>query len=79
MAYVIKDVEGNFISPKATERGWYYLTYSGDTTGFTYYKNKQTMLYKLNELNKLGNNFHWEYVNLKLIPIGKRINNILKK
>jgi hypothetical protein len=31
MAYVIKDVEGNFISPKATERGWYYLTYSGDT------------------------------------------------
>ena len=73
MVYVIKDVTGSFISPKATKRGWYYLKYSGIADGFTCYKNKQIMLHKLNHLNNLGNNFNWEYVNLKLIPKGKRI------
>jgi hypothetical protein len=79
MIYVIRDQNGNFISPKQLKRGWYYTTYTGDCTGFTYYSNRDTAEFEVNELNKLNNNqFSLEYIDFKSIPSGKRINNTKK-
>lgn len=75
-SYVIKDKEGNFIAPKQTENGWHYLTYSGRTTGFTFYNEKGLLTAKqeLKALNDLGNNFHLESVkDINSISKGKLI------
>lgn len=72
--YTIRNQDGNYISPKQTKNGWYFLIYSGRTTGFTFYneQSKFIALNELNELNKFGNNFFLDSVdNIKIIPKGK--------
>lgn len=76
MVYVIMDVAGNYISPRETALGWYYLTYTGDTTGLMFYTNKHTALEELDALRDLDNNFILKYIDFKSIPVGQRIPNI---
>ena len=73
---VIRDAEGNYISARETELGWFYLTYTGDCTGFTYYTSKKTAEHELDMLNSLGNNLCLKYIDTAAIPQGKRIENI---
>ncbi len=74
MVYIIKDKEGsyitpgNFISPTRTEQGWHYQKIaSKNTTGFTFYSNKNTAEKELKYLKKLGYEFYMEYISLKLL------------
>jgi hypothetical protein len=73
--YVIRDREGNYISPKQTKKGWYFLIYSGRTTGFTFYNEngKLTVKQELKALNDLGNNFYLDSVEFDSIPKGELI------
>jgi len=81
MIYVIRDEEGNFICAREIKKGYYYTTYTGITTGFTYYtgdvgkKTAEEKLKKLNEQFKC--NFILDYIDLQDIPDGIRIENII--
>lgn len=71
--YVIRDRGGNYISPRHTKRGWFFVTYTGDTTGFTFYSNIEAAQGEVKILNNLGNDFYLEQVDFKSIPKGRRV------
>lgn len=82
MFTVIKDAAGNYVSGNrtftTTGREWLYCCYTGKTTGFTFYSNRETLISKLKKLQELNDNydfgkeFHTEYIDIKKIPQGKR-------
>jgi hypothetical protein len=62
--WVIKNQDGYYVNAK------FRALFSGITTGFTGYANKETMQ---KDLGRLGEGYHSEYINLKNIPKGKRV------
>ena len=73
MVYVIKDEDGNYVSPRKKDRKYYFVLFSGIVSGFSFYINADIANSKINKFNGLGNNFRLEYVDLKSIPRGKRV------
>ena len=74
--WIIKDVNGNFISHREMEGDKYYIAYSGIADGFSFYNinRKDTAEQKLYQLiNKYGDIFFIDKINLNIIPKGKRI------
>jgi len=71
--YVIKDKDGNYISPRRTKNDWFFVAYTGDVTGFTFYSNIDTAQEEVKILNNLGNDFYLEQVDFKSIPKGRRV------
>ncbi len=76
--YVIRDGKGNYISPRKssieTEESWFFVAYTGSTTGFTFYTNIDTAKDRLNKLYDWGHNdLYLDYIDLKSIPKGRRI------
>lgn len=71
--YVIKDENGNYVSPRENRKKWYFVLFSGITSGFTFYSNVDTAKKEMGKLNSLGHGFSLEYVEFKSIPNGKCI------
>lgn len=72
--YVIKDGEGNYISPReADDNDWHYAKYSGDATGFVLYNNIKTAEKEKDILNNQGAKFFVIQVVFNTIPKGLRI------
>lgn len=68
MVWVIKKGE-YFVNPK------FRALFSGITSGFTGYTNEQTML---KDLEILGADYYSEFINLRDIPDGKRIYDMVR-
>jgi hypothetical protein len=64
MVYVIKNENGYYVNPK------FGALFSGITSGFIFYNNKDIIK---QDLKKLNDKHYSEYINLKDIPRGKRI------
>lgn len=62
--WVIKNKDGYYVNPD------FKALFTGITTGFTGYINKETMK---KDLEMLGERYHAEYINLKDIPKGERV------
>jgi hypothetical protein len=71
--YVIRDGEGNYISPRQTKKGWYYVAFTGIVTGFTFYASVEVAQKEMDALNGLGDNFYLDIIDLNSIPRGKRV------
>lgn len=82
--WMIKDSEGNFVTTNRcftlTDEGWLYHSYTGQTTGFIFYSNKDTaekelrQLQKLNDKYRFGREFYLEYIeDLKAIGMGEGV------
>jgi len=66
MVYIIKDQDGNFVSGNRrtftfTDEGWLYLSYTGITTGFSFYiateKGLKTAENELRILQEINNKY----------------------
>lgn len=80
--WTIKDSEDNYVTANRcfilTDEGWFYCSFTGLTTGFTFYSNELTAKRELEELRNFNNKynfgkkFYLEYIDIKKIPNGKR-------
>lgn len=83
ITYVIKDQEGNFVSGNRTfmfiEGVWHYLSYTGKSTGYTFFTNRQTVEKELMELEAKNNKFGFgkkftlEEIDINTVPFGDLI------
>ena len=76
MVYVIKNGEEEYIAPRKTNVEWYFVAYSGDCEGFTFYTNENTAKKEMNQLNRIGNEIYLEYIDINLIPKGERLHKL---
>ncbi|MFA6843706.1 MAG: hypothetical protein WCR33_04820 [Bacilli bacterium] len=64
MVYVIKKEDGLYVNAK------FGALFTGRTSGFSGYGDKEEMK---KDLEKLGDGYYGEYINLNEIPIGERV------
>ncbi len=69
--YVIVDGNGNYISPRNSDTGWYFVTYSGVDSGFTFYTKESTARSRMENIARMGCGFDVKCVNYKDIKEGK--------
>ncbi len=74
MVYIIRDENGNYVSPREARKGWYFVTYSGKASGFKFYSNVDTAKRQMEKIKKLGEgNFTIDFTDISMVPEGEII------